>query len=427
MRRFLFSSLIVGACLGIGPGCASRAGRSLALYEAGDYAGAARAADDGLEKHPGDDDLWRMRIRAALALGDAAGVATSYASHQAQRDGDDRELLRELAIATVRQALASPSARLQILAIQAIEAAELHAYADEVADRMGDDNDRVAAAAAVAVLRGYPHAPQVAGDMLRSEDPEARRIAVEGIGKKVGELAAADLQRAATDLDPRVRGAAIRWLGQLKIEEAAPVLLRRMRDPDPGVRAAAATALARIGTGDLAALGTQALNDRALAVRLAGIELLAAAGQTQQLTTVAERDPDPLVAAEAAIAARRPELAIGALDRAATDPRPAIRAGAANLALRAAGKERALPLVQRLAQDPEPSVKLAAALAIATAPSRSSRTPSAPPSSVSRPPRTSPASTIRAASRRSRPRCATRPRRPRRAPRPSQRTSPRAR
>ena len=124
MRRFLgvLFTLTVGAC-------ANRAGKSVALYEAGDYAGAARAADEGLASHPGDDDLWRMRIRAALAQGDGASIARSYSAYHQQRGGDDKELVRDLSIATLGQALASPSAKLKVAAIQAVQAAELEALA----------------------------------------------------------------------------------------------------------------------------------------------------------------------------------------------------------------------------------------------------------------------------------------------------------
>ncbi|MBA3452918.1 MAG: hypothetical protein H0T42_07495, partial [Deltaproteobacteria bacterium] len=139
MRR-LFSVVISvvlapGFVLGAG-GCTSRAGKSVALYEAGDFAGAARAADEGLARHPGDDDLWRMRLRAALAQGDGASIARSYAAYHQQRGGDDKELLRDLSVATLGQALASPSAKLKISAIQAVQAAELEVLAEQVTDRM---------------------------------------------------------------------------------------------------------------------------------------------------------------------------------------------------------------------------------------------------------------------------------------------------
>ncbi len=355
----------LGLALVLVLGCAQRAKQSIALYEAGDFAGAARAADQGLASHPGDSGLWRMRIRAALALGDADGVARSYASYRGHYGGDDDALLRDLAIATLGPARASPSVKLKIRAIEAIEAGELQPLADQVAERMGDDDDRVAAAAAVAVLRGYPEAPRVAGDLLESEEPEARRIAVEGIGKKVGKLALADLRKAADDPDPRVRRAAISWLGRLGDREAAPLLERQLRSPDEAVRAAAAMALASIGAGDLAALGKQALADRALAVRLAGVRLLHAAKQPAELIALVE-DPDPMVALEAAITTGDPALALKALERAAAAEKWTIRAGAANMAARAADRTRAAAIAKRLAGDPEPGVRLAAARALAS-------------------------------------------------------------
>src|SRR5260370_5655688 len=94
--------------------CASRAKPVVALYEAGDYAGAVREAERGLAAHPSDRDLWGMRIRAALALGDRDALATAYRAYRGHRGGDDRALLRDLAIATLGQALASPSARLKV-------------------------------------------------------------------------------------------------------------------------------------------------------------------------------------------------------------------------------------------------------------------------------------------------------------------------
>src|SRR5689334_7977467 len=123
--------------------CANHAQHAVVLYETGDYAGAARAAVAGLAAHPGDEGLWQMRVRAALAQGDAAGVARAYAAYRAQLEGDDdKQLLRELAIATLGQALASPSVRLKIAAIEAVEAAELQPLAEQVAQRMSDDDDR---------------------------------------------------------------------------------------------------------------------------------------------------------------------------------------------------------------------------------------------------------------------------------------------
>ena len=105
---------VVFGCLAF-MACANHAQHAVALYETGDYVGAARAAESGLATHPQDEGLWQMRVRAALAQGDAAGIAKAYAAYRAQLGGDDdKELLRDLAIATLGQALASPSAKLTI-------------------------------------------------------------------------------------------------------------------------------------------------------------------------------------------------------------------------------------------------------------------------------------------------------------------------
>jgi HEAT repeat protein len=358
----LFTTIVLSATL---LGCANHAQRSVALYESGDYAGAARAADEGLASHPDDDNLWAMRVRAALAQGDADGVAKAYGAYREHRGDDDKELLRDLGIATLGQALASPSARLKTSAIQAVQAAELEALAEQVAERMQDENDLVAAAAAVAVLRAYPQAPQVAAEMLKSEEPEARKIALDGIAKKVGKLAAADLEKAATDKDARVRRVAARWLGQIKDQDAVAVLTRHLKDPDDGVRAAAATALARIGIGNLESLGTAALKDKALAVRLAAIDLIAAANRPDRLQTIAESDPDPMVAAEAAIALKNKPLAQKALDKALAAEDWTIRAGVANVAVRALGTEAGVAIARKLVADKELGVQLAAARVLA--------------------------------------------------------------
>lgn len=359
----------LGCLLGLAlAACTPYAQHAIALYETGDYAGAARAADAELAHHPGDEALRQMRVRAALAQGDAPGVARAYAAYRAELGGDDdAALLRELAIATLGQALASTSVKLKLAAIEAVAAAELQDLADQVAQRLADDDDRVVAAAAIAVLHGYPQAPQAAGEMLHSEDAEARRIAVDGIGKKVGALAIADLEAAAKDPDPRVRRSAIRWLGQLKDTAAAPLLIEAMRDPGDAIRAAAASALARLGrTVALVELARRALDDPALPVRLAGIELYAAAHTPEARAQLAQlaTDPEPIVAVEAALAAGRSDLAIPALDRAAASPAWSTRAGAANLAIRALGKPGARALAQKLAGDPVVGVRIAAARAL---------------------------------------------------------------
>ncbi len=364
----MFRSFVRTGVLGFLLVACGHAQQSVSLYEAGDYAGAAKAADDGLAKHPQDEGLHQMRVRAALAQGDSLGLARAYHNYKSAIGEDDKELVREVAIATLEAGLQSPSAKMNVLAIQAIEAAELQELADAVAQKMESKDDRVVAAAAIAILRGgYLQAPGVAADLLASENAEARAIVIEGLGKKAGTLALDDLRRAATDPDPRVRRIAIRWLGQLKDQSAVALLTRRMRDPDEAVRAASATGLARIGIGNLESLGSQALKDHALAVRLAGIELLAAAKRIDRLVQVAESDRDPMVAAEAALEAKRSDLAIAAVQKAAQAELWTMRAGAANLATRAFGRDKAAPFLLGLTSDNDAGVRLSAARALAHA------------------------------------------------------------
>ncbi|MBV8758980.1 MAG: HEAT repeat domain-containing protein [Deltaproteobacteria bacterium] len=357
-RLSLVLALLLTAC--------GHSKHAVSLYEAGDYAGASRAADEGLAKHPDDGGLWAMKVRAALALGDADAVAKAYAALVEHTGADDKDLLRDLATATLGQGLASPSAKLKIAAINAIEDLELQALADDVFQTMNDEDDRVAASAAIAVIHGYPQAPQVADDMLKSENPEARRIAVEGVAKKIGKIALADIEKAATDPDAHVRRAAIYWLGALKDPDAVEVCTRHLKDPDETVRAAAASALAKIGLGNLEDVAKHALADKALGVRLAGIELLTAAKRDDEIAALAN-DPDPMVAVTAAVAVAKTHPGLGgpALDRAAGSPEWTIRAGAANLAVAAVGREAALTYARRLVGDPELRVRLAAARVLA--------------------------------------------------------------
>src|SRR4051794_4714781 len=128
MRRFVLTLTLLTPAA-----CANHAKQSVALYDSGDYAGAARAADAELATHPSDGALWGMKIRAALALGDADGVAKGYQQYMTHGGESDKELLRDLAYATIAQALASPSVKLKIEAIDAIAELEINNLADEVA------------------------------------------------------------------------------------------------------------------------------------------------------------------------------------------------------------------------------------------------------------------------------------------------------
>jgi len=63
MRRLFLALALMSL-----PACANRAKRSIDLYDSGDYAGARRAADEGLASHPNDDGLWAMKVRGSRPL-----------------------------------------------------------------------------------------------------------------------------------------------------------------------------------------------------------------------------------------------------------------------------------------------------------------------------------------------------------------------
>src|ERR1700742_2071934 len=245
IMRFGLALLLLAACGG-------HAKQSITLYDKGDYAGSLRAADKGLSAYPDDSALWGMRVRAALALGDGAGVAKAYGDYVAKRGDDDHDLLRDLSEATLWQALSSPSVKLKMRAIETVEDLEISSLADDVAKQLGDDDDRVQATAAVAVLHGFKQALEVADAMLHSENAEARRIALEGVAKKIKKLAIVDIENAANDSDAKVRAIAVRWLGEYKDKDAVEVCTKRLHDRDEGVRAAAVVAVAQIGLGGTA-------------------------------------------------------------------------------------------------------------------------------------------------------------------------------
>lgn len=358
--RAVFLCLVL-ALVSCGPSAAAK--RAQTLIDAGDYAAAAQLAAAELEKNPKDGDLWRVRIRAALGQHDAPAAVAHYQSWHDLRGGDDPAAMRMMALTTLWQALESPSAQAQIEAIRAVERLELERLADAVAERMTADDDVVAAAAAIAILRAYPQAPGLATELLASERPEARVIVVDGIGRKIGSRAADDLRPLIADPDPRVRRAVVRALGAIA-DRADTERLSKVAtgDGEHDVRAAALSALAKGKRGDLSSLAKSALADEHLGVRVAAVVLLDASGDDQTLTTLLTGS-DVVVAAHAARALARdlPVESAAALDRAIGDADWTIRAGALNLAQSVVGKDGARRRAAAALGDAELEVRLAAA------------------------------------------------------------------
>jgi HEAT repeat protein len=272
-----------------------------------------------------------------------------------------------MAKTTLWQGLRAQATAIQTASIQAIERLELEELAPDVADLVADDDDRVAAAAASALLTAHPQAPEVLVDLLRSGDPEARAMAVDGIGRKAREHARADLVPMLADPDPRVRRAAIGAVaGFAEGEDLDRLATMAASDRDGSVRSRALRALATRSPGGRIELARRAAKDEFLGARLAAVELLARDGSGPALAVLAELiagDDLPVALAAAAAALRSgapPDAASKLFVRALTEKDWTARAAALNSAA-AAPRQLALRLGGRALVDAHAEVRMAAA------------------------------------------------------------------
>lgn len=299
----------------------------------------------------------RADVDAAVARSDEAAGARRYLEHRRSGGDDDDRALDALALAALRDALraADPGARLA--AVRAAERLDEATLFEPVTKLLGDDDEVVRAAAAAAVLHGHPDAPAVLTAALASPDAEARATAVTALGRKVGELAAADVRNALADADAGVREAAIVALASFRLEaDRARFEDLTARDPSGPVRARAIGAL---GPGGVEA-ARAALADPYLGARLAAVDAL-----HRLLGDRARPILAPLVAGADLLVALRAAGHLGEVTE-------AVRAAAAALewAVRAAAANAVRDLLdagplEALAADPEPAVALAAARALA--------------------------------------------------------------
>ncbi len=272
-----------------------------------------------------------------------------------------------MAEATLRGALRAPSPTLMIAAIEAVERLQLEALAPPVLELLGSPSDRIAAAAAIAVLRAHPQAPHLATELLRSDDPQARAIVAAGIGRKVGERARADLVPLLADPDPTVRAAAVGAVRDARLDSLAALALR---DPAPLVRTAALAALRRSDASRARRrrIALQALTDPYLGARLAAVAVLAAVDAQPELAALASGQ-DIFVALRAAVALdsqRAKDAYVPLLERALTAPSWPMRAAALNAADGIARRSAALRLVSTRLHDSSAEVRLATARALAS-------------------------------------------------------------
>ena len=169
-----------------------------------------------------------------------------------------------------------------------------------------------------------------------SEDREARRRAIEELGRLDGDGITAALSRGLEDTDPGVRERAARALGRTWDEGAIEPLARAVSDDgDADVREAAAQALGRLWSESaVEALGRALLTDPLRAVREAAARALGDIGSASGVSALlaALRDPRGSVRenAVAALGAIGGNSAIQALvDVSMTDRDPWVRTEAA--------------------------------------------------------------------------------------------------
>ena len=358
-------ALIMGACASVPP----EVKNARTLLARGDYQDAERAAMEAQRKYPDHPELWRVRIESAHRQGQARRATELYRTWHSKRGAHDSKLLARLALTTLWQGLRVPSTQIRVDTILAIERLEVEKLANDVDALMTSDSDIVAAAAATALLRGRPGAPRIATQILVSEDPQARAIAVAGIGRKIGERARVDLRFSLRDGDPRVRIAGIEAIAPMgHPDDTDRLIALAASDPDTDVRARALASLTSARTG-ARAVGVRALQDPALSVRVAAVGLLKRLDDRESLERIARTSADATaVHALAALGDPTRPAAAQVVSRAFAQPDLADdwaqRAALAEAVGRVLPRADAIARLRVLCGDPDGRVRVAAALAL---------------------------------------------------------------
>jgi CRP/FNR family transcriptional regulator, cyclic AMP receptor protein len=250
----------------------------------------------------GNPDVFRIEDRPFAGVQRDAEVTAALVAAAGGPDPSARrialEILAEEPLAEAqpvfRSGLADADPEVRAAAVRGL--AGSGAEAGAFAGSLTDPDPAVRAAAAGALIeRSDERGRAVLLDLVRSEDPAERAVALPALAEVRG---AGDVVLAALeDPDPSVRQAAARAGSGVEPRQALAVLVRALADPDPGVREAAAGSLATSeeGVAELErALEDPATEDGALA----------------GLSRAPAHDPGPLLrfaAGHAAAAAREHE------------------------------------------------------------------------------------------------------------------------
>jgi HEAT repeat protein len=363
MRATVAIIAIALAACGGGP---SQLTRAETLMSRGDYAGAERAADSGIETAPKDAALWRLKIDAVQRQGDHARAVELYlAWHQLIRRYDNR-MIRQLAAGALRAGAgdAEPSVRARALAV--IDRFDPPGLGGVVAQHLDDPAPPVRARAAAALYDGDDRARAVIERMARGGHPAARAIAIRrmaraGAGRSLAIAALADPT-------PAVRRAAIAAVDRLGGDGRVTRLIAAAGDADGSVRADALAALAGEDDRRLVDVALGALDDDYLGARLAAIRVLAGDGERGRSALAGLVDSaDAYVALRAAVALRKAGVAVpaDAVRRALADRRWNVRVAALNAVAEVTEPDEALRLIGPALIDDRVEVRLAAARVMA--------------------------------------------------------------
>lgn len=335
----------------------------------GDYPAASAAADKSLAAHPKDPTSWRVKIRAAMAQGELAKAAEHYHEWKTLKGAHDRTTYRLMAVSTLWQGLRVPAPEIKTRSIQIVERHEVEKLANAVRDALSDDNDMVAAAAAVALLRSHPAAPGVASDLLRSTNPRVRAMLVKGIGKKVGRISIGDIAPALQDPDASVRRAAVTAMAGWKSKKDTKRLMALAKsDSDGQVRSRALRGLLLRGGDGVATLARAGLDDSYLGARLAALALLEkyALNEALEQAQILLKGPDLALALRAAVVLQQHDsggsgAAGDLIARAYASPDWSSRSAAMNTAAEVLSQAEALALAKQALADVHEEVRIAAA------------------------------------------------------------------
>jgi len=348
------------ACGGAPP---KRVRHAQALLDHGDYEGAERAAERELEKAPKDPALWRIRIQAPMERGDGARAVEHYMRWHRIRRHYDNHAMRALAVAALRQGLGDASPKVRAQAVGAATRLRVASLRDEVEGLIRDPDERVAAAAAVALISKSSKARERAAALLGSKDEGVRARVITGIGREVE--ARSDLLRALADPSPLVRRAAVAALGARKrgLESMKLVEIAR-KDADGTVRAEALAALAHKKCKCAMDAVGPALADDYLGARLASLTILARQGGVgrARLAGLASSD-DLYIALRAAVLLGKAggDPPTDNLERSLRSTKWGVRAAALNALAEIVSEQRALELVSDALVDERMEVRLIAA------------------------------------------------------------------